>query len=466
MPLVLPTAFLPTRVVKSAEELPVKSEVETLSPTRVKLTVEVDFEELTSSVDAAYRKVAGQIRIPGFRPGKVPPRIVDQRIGRGVVLEEAVNEAIPQFYGQAVEEADVRVLSQPEIEVTNFADGEQLTFTAEVDVRPKIELPELAKLPVTVDDADVKDEDVDAQLKNLADRFATLTTVERPVEAGDFVSIDLALRADGEPIEDGTANGLSYEVGSEGLVEGLDSALVGLSAGESAEFDTALTAPYTATAGRASVTVRSVRTKQLPTLDDSFAQEASEFDTLDELRADLRTRLERVKRLEQGMQARDKVLEVLLSQIEVPLPERTVEAEIEGRREGLQQQLVANGLDLDSYLASQDESIEEHEAHVKVDVERDLRAQFVLDAIVAKEELGIEEAELSEYIVRRASRVGVSPDEYAQQLVRSGTVPLAVADVLRGKALAFVLEQAAVTDTSGQVVDLNRLDQDVAAAQA
>jgi trigger factor len=449
------------------EELPpVKSEVETLSPTRVKLTVEVPFDELTPSVDAAYRKVAGQIRIPGFRPGKVPARIVDQRIGRDVVLDEAVNDAIPQFYGQAVEAADVRVLSQPEIEVTSFADGEQLTFTAEVDVRPAIELPELTKLPVTVDDAEVTEADVDEQVKSLADRFGTLTSVERPVEAGDFVSIDLSLSADGKPIEDGTATGLSYEVGSEGLVDGLDSALLGLSAGESAEFDTTFGGPLASAKGRASVTVRSVRTKQLPTLDDTFAQEASEFDTLDELRTDLRARLERVKRLEQGMQARDNVLEALLGKVEIPLPERTVDDEIRNRRESLEQQLAANGLDLDAYLASQDESLEAHEAHTKVDVERDLRAQFVLDAVVVKEELGIEEAELTEYIVRRASRAGVSPDDYAQQLVRSGTVPLAVADVLRGKALAYVLENAVVTDASGRTVDLNRLEQDVAAGSA
>ncbi|HEY5456681.1 MAG TPA: trigger factor [Acidothermaceae bacterium] len=440
-----------------------KSEVETLSPTRVKLTVEVPFEELTPSVDAAYRKVAGQIRIPGFRPGKVPARIVDQRIGRDVVLDEAVNDAIPAFYGQAVEAADVRVLSQPEIEVTSFADGEQLTFTAEVDVRPAIELPELTNMPVTVDDAEVTEADVDEQVNSLADRFGTLTSVERPVEAGDFVSIDLSLSADGKPVEDGTATGLSYEVGSEGLIDGLDSALLGLSAGESAEFDTALGGPLASAKGRASVTVRSVRTKQLPTLDDTFAQEASEFDTLAELRDDLRSRLERVKRLEQGMQARDNVLEALLGKVEIPLPERTVEDEVRNRRDSLEQQLAANGLDLDAYLASQDETLEAHEAHTKVDVERDLRAQFVLDAVVVKEELGIEEAELTEYIVRRASRAGVSPDAYAQQLVSSGTVPLAVADVLRGKALAYVLENAVVTDASGRTVDLNRLEQDVAA---
>ena len=441
-----------------------KSAVETLSPTRVKLTVEVDFDELGPNLDSAYRKVAGQIRIPGFRPGKVPPRIIDQRIGRGAVLEEAVNEAIPQFYGQAVDEAEVRVLSQPDIEVTHFADGEQLSFTAEVDVRPKIELPELEGLPVTVDDAVVTDADVDEQVNNLADRFATLTTVERPTETGDFVTIDLSLTADGEPVEDGVATGLSYEVGSASLIDGLDSALVGLSAGESAEFDAPLVGAYADKAGRASVTVKAVRVKQLPEINDDFAQEASEFDTLDELRTDLRTRLERVRRLEQGMQARDKVLDSLLSKVEIPLPERVVKAEIDARANNLEQQLQANGLDLETYLESQQETLEEHETHVLADVERDLRAQFVLDAIAAQRELAIEEAELTEYIVRRSGRLGVTPDAYATQLVNTGTVPLAVADVLRGKALGQVLEQAAITDASGREVDLKQLEQDAATA--
>jgi trigger factor len=440
----------------------VKSEVETLSPTRVKLTVEVPFAELQPSVESAYRRVGAQIRIPGFRPGKVPARIVDQRVGRGAVLEEAVSDAIPQFYGEAVEAADVRVLSQPEIEVINFSDGELLTFTAEVDVRPAIALPELTKLPVTVDDADVTDDDIAEQLKVLADRFGTLTTVERPVETGDYVSIDIALTADGEPIDDGSATGLSYEVGSNNLIDGLDSALLGLSASESAQFDTSFGGQMLGKQGRASATVRSVRTKKLPDIDDAFAQEASEFDTLDELRADVRTRLERVKRLEQGMQARDKVLEELLGKIDVPLPERVVDSEVDGRREALDEQLAANGLTLTAYLASQDESVEQHEAHVRVDIERDMRSRFVLDAVATQQELAVAEAELSEYIVRRSSRAGVSPDEYARQLIDSGTVQMAVADVLRAKALAYVLEQAAVTDASGREVDLNRLDTDAA----
>ena len=446
-----------------------KSEVETLSPTRVKLTVEVPFEELAPSVDAAYRKVAGQIRIPGFRPGKVPARIVDQRIGRDVVLDEAVNDAIPQFYGQAVEAADVRVLSQPEIEVTNFADGEQLTFTAEVDVRPAIELPELTNLPVTVDDAEVTDADVDEQLKSLADRFGTLTSVERPVEAGDFVSIDLSLSVDGEAAR----RRHRQRAVVRGRQRGPDrrprlcaARLVGGGVGgvrhrargpwrDGGRRPDARQSRFAACA-RSSCrrsTTPSPRRPASSTPSTNCAPTCAPGSNGS-------------RRLEQGMQARDNVLEALLGKVEIPLPERTVEDEIRNRRDSLEQQLAANGLDLDAYLLSQDETLEAHEAHTKVDVERDLRAQFVLDAVVVQEELGIEEAELTEYIVRRASRAGVSPDDYAQQLVRSGTVPLAVADVLRGKALAYVLENAVVTDASGRTVDLNRLEQDVAAGSS
>ncbi len=441
-----------------------KSAVENLGPTRVKLTVEVGFDELSPSLDSAYRKVAQQIRIPGFRPGKVPPRIIDQRVGRAAVLEEAVNEAIPHFYGQAVDEADVRVLSQPEIEVTNFADGEQLTFTAEVDVRPTIELPDLENPQVGVDDVEVSDDEVEEQLKGLADRFATLSPVERGVEAGDFATIDLAISVDGEELEDGTASGLSYEVGSGDLVDGLDSALVGLSVGESAEFDAPLAGPYQGKTGRATVSVKAVRVKDVPALDDSFAQQASEFDTLEELRGDLRTRLERVRRMEQGLQARERLLENLIGQLDVPLPEAVVQAEVDSRAQSMQRQLAARGEDLAGYLEAQGETLEEHETHTKADAERDLVVQFVLDAVVSKEEIGLEEAELTDYLVRRAARYGISPDEYANQLVRNNSVPMVVADALRGKALALLLERATITDASGRQVDLKRLDEDAEAA--
>ena len=270
-----------------------KSTVENLGPTRVRLAVEVPFDELKPSFDAAYKKIGAQVRIPGFRPGKAPARIIDQRVGRAAVLEEAVNTALPKAYGDAARESGVRVLGQPDIEVTSLDDGKQLAFTAEVDVRPEITLPDLTAVAVTVDDVAVTDDEVDEQLDALRERFATLIGVERPVQSGDYVSIDLVALIDGTEVEGGSASNLSYEVGRADLVDGLDDAIIGTNAGESVTFDTTLrSGDHAGDQAAVTATVNSVKEKELPTVDDEFAQLASEFDTVDELRADLRARFE------------------------------------------------------------------------------------------------------------------------------------------------------------------------------
>jgi trigger factor len=440
----------------------VKTDVETLNPTRVRLTVEVPFEELKPSLDAAYRKVAQQVRIPGFRPGKAPARLIDQRFGRAVVLEEAINDAIPRFYGKAVEEGELRPLGQPEIEVTQLEDGQHLAFTAEVDVRPTIELPDYEGIAVQVDDAEVSDADVDEQLNGLRERFAVLTVVERPAATGDFVTIDLAATVDGEPLEDATASGMSYEVGKANLLDGLDEGVTGLAVGESRTFATTLVGgQHAGKSADVEVTVKAVKNKELPELDDDFAQQASEFDTLEELRTDVRERLTRVRRLQQGAQARDKILEALLDQIEVPLPDKTVEAEVEWREQSLQEQLDAYGLSRDDYLRSEGTTEEDHRTELEADVRRNLKAQFVLDALAAKEEVGVEEADFSSYIMNRAAQAGVSPDVYVQQVMQSqAQVAMMVGEISRGKALARVMESATVTDASGRTVDLQGLRED------
>jgi trigger factor len=435
-----------------------KSAVETLGPTRVKLTVEVPFTELEPAIAAAYRKVAQQVRVKGFRPGKVPPRIVDQYVGRGAVLDEAVNEAVPVLYGEAVREQQVEIMGHPEIEVTQFTDGEELVFTAEVDVRPEIELPDYDGLPVTVDDADFSEAEVDEQLQGLRDRFATLAGVERAAAAGDYVAIDLEATIDGEPVEDATANNLSYEVGSNSLVEGLDDAIVGLSVGESKEFDTQLrSGDEGGQAARASVTVRSVKEKQMPELDDDFAQTASEYDTIEELRADIGERMTRIKTLTQGVQARDKVLEALLERVDVPLPEHTLGDEVAYRKSQLDEQLEAAGLSKEVYAQSEDKTVEQLDSEIETNAADAIRAQFVLDAIARKEELSVEESDLTDQIVRRARQAGIRSDEYAQQVVNSGQLGALMSDILRGKALALVMERAVITDASGNAVDLDAL---------
>ena len=438
-----------------------KTDLETLNPTRVKLTVEVPFEELKPSLDAAYRRIGGQVSIPGFRKGKVPPRVIDQRVGRGAVLEEAVNDALPKLYGQAVEEHDVHVLGQPEVDITTLEDGQVLTFTAEVDVRPEFELPEYDGLAVTVDDAEVTDADVDEQLDGLRERFATLTGVDRPAADGDFISMDLSGAVDGEPVDDLSAKGLSYQVGQGSLLEALDEAVTGLSAGESRDFTTTLVG-----GGRAgqeavvTVEVTAVKERELPELDDDFAQLASEFDTIEELRADVRGRVERMKQLEQGVQARDRVLEALLAAVDIPLPENVIKAEIDSRNHNLAHQLEAAGMTREDFLAAEGQSGEEFDADIDKRTREALTSQFVLDKVVEKEKLSVNEAELTQHILRTASRYGMGPDQFAQQVVQAGQVPMLVTEVVRGKALALVLERAVVTDASGRPVDLEALRED------
>jgi trigger factor len=432
----------------------VKSAVETLNPTRVRLTVEVPFEELKPSLDGAYRRIGQQVQVPGFRRGKVPARLIDQRFGREVVLNEAVTEAVPHFYGQAVNEHQVKALGQPELDVTGFEDGGQLVFTAEVDVRPEIALPDYDGLEVTVDDATVTENDVDEQLANLRERFAVVTGVDRPAQPGDFVSLELTAARDGEVLDDGTASGLQYEVGSGTMLDGLDEAVTGLTAGESATFHSALVGgEHAGQEVDVTVTVSSVKVKELPSLDDEFAQTASEFDTLEELRADVRTRTERVKRLEQGVSARDKVLEAVLAKVEVPLPEALVAAELGWRRESLAEQLQAAGLSREDYLESQGQQAEEFDRDVEARTRDAIKAQFVLDAIAAKEQLSVSEAELTEHLVRRAQRSGLAPEQFAQQLVQGNQVSAVVGEVVRGKALTHLIRHAKITDASGNPVE-------------
>jgi trigger factor len=436
----------------------VKSTVETLSPTRVRLAVEVPFDELKPSLDKAYASIAKQVRVPGFRPGKAPARIIDQRVGRAAVLDEAVQDAVPRAYADAVRENEVRVVGQPEIELTKLDDGDSLAFTAEVDVRPQVTLPSYDGIEVGVDDVTVTDEEIDQQVAGLRERFAVLKAADRPVAEGDYVSIDLRATVDGEEVPGGSTTGLSYEVGSDELMPGLDEALAGASAGDQREFRTELVAgDFAGRTADVAVTVRSVKEKELPELDDEFAQTASEFDTLEELRADVRARLERVKALEQGAQARDAVLEALLSATDVPLPESAVRGEVEWRQHDIGHQLEGAGLRLEDYLSAEGRSREDFDDEVRRNAEAAVKSQLVLDAIADAEELGVSEAELTEHVIAQAQRYNVSPQEFAQQMTQAGNLPALVSDVRRSKALATVLERARITDASGRPVDLEAL---------
>jgi trigger factor len=424
----------------------VKSAVENLTPTRVKLNVEVPFEELKPSIDEAYKTVASQIQVPGFRKGKVPAKLIDQRVGRGYVLETAINDGLNGWYQAAVQESGIHPLSRPEVEITEVPDPSatdgELKFQAEVDVRPEIELPDYAGIKVEVAAAESSDADVDKALDELRGRFGTLKTVERPAADGDFLSIDITATIDGAEVD--SATGLSYQVGAGTMLEGMDEAVTGLSVDEDAIFDTTLVGgDHAGESAQVKVVVKSVKERELPEANDDFAQLASEFDTLAELREDLAKQAADSKVVEQGVEARDKVLDKLVELVEVPVPESVVE-------EQLEQHFKA-----ENSHGEGEHDTEEHRAEVKANTARAFQNEIILDAIAEKEEVGVSQNELIDYIVTTASQYGMDPNQFAQIIDQSGQVPMMVSEVRRRKALAVVLGQAEVTDSEGNKVDLS-----------
>ena len=417
-----------------------KSTVEKLSPTRVKLSIDVEFSELKPHIEGAYKTLSEKINIPGFRKGKVPAAMIDQRVGRGAVLDEAINAALPTFYSQAAKENDVLVIGRPNVDITELKDNEKLSFTVEVDIRPEIALPDFAQIKIEVDDVVVTDSDLDKQIESLQIRFGTLTTVEKTVESGDFVSIDLLATAGGKEIDGGSANEISYEVGSASMIEGLDEALIGLKVSESKSFETALVGMPESQKASVQVTLKAVKKRELPPLDDAFAKLASEFETLAELKADLSNRLQRVKELEQGAQARDLLVEKLTSTVEIPLPAEIIEAE------------VNDHLEKEGRLAD-----DKHRAEVNEEVKATITREFLLDSIVKAEAVSVNESELTEYLVRASSRYGMSPDQFIKEVSQAGQITTMVAEVARAKALAQVLGKVKIVDKSGKQVDIQAL---------
>ena len=417
-----------------------KSAVEKLSPTRVKLSIEVNFEELEPYIAGAYKTLGERINIPGFRKGKIPTAMIDQRIGRPAVLDEAINSGLSPFYSAALKEENVFVIGRPTIEIKELVDREKFSFTAEVDVRPELALPNFSEITLTVDDVVVSDDEVAEQVDALRARFGTLTTVEKVIENGDFVSIDLVATVDGKEVDGGSANDISYEVGTNRMVDGLDEALAGLKAGESKRFDTKLVGQKDDEKGAVDVTVKAVKHRDLPELNDEFAKLASEFETLAELRADIQTRLERVKHLEQGAHARDLLVEKLQAEVEIPLPANVIEDEVNDHleKEGRLEDAV-------------------HRAEVTEEVTKSLTQEILFDSIVQAEQVSVNENELTEYLVRASSRYGMTPDQFIKEVSEAGQITTMVAEVSRAKALAGVLARVKVVTKSGKVVNLEEL---------
>jgi len=419
----------------------VKTTVEKLSPTRVKLSISITPDELKPSITHAYEHIASQVNIPGFRKGKVPPQLIDQRVGREEVLNHAVNDGLDKFYKEAVKEEKIRTLGRPEADVLELPSVKDfsgdLLIAVEVDVRPDFDLPAYEGLTLTVDAVDVSADDVKDELDTLRARFGTLVTVDRPAKKGDFAQLDLVATIGGNEVD--TANSISYEVGSGELIEGIDEALDSLSAGESTTFESELLGGDNAgEKAQISVSLLAVKERELPEADDDFAQISSQFDTIKELKADLKEQIAKSKSFGQGAQARDQIVDELLKSVEIPVPAKLVEDEVHRHLEG------ENRLEDDV-----------HRAEVTESSEKTFRSQILLDSIAEKEEIKVSQDELTQYLIQGAAQYGMEPGEFIQVLDQNGQIPAMIGEVARSKALAVVLDKAKVVDSKGKAVDVS-----------
>ncbi|MEZ2122835.1 MULTISPECIES: trigger factor [unclassified Corynebacterium] len=431
-----------------------KSSVEHLNDTRVKITVEVPFEDLKPEFDQAYKALAQQVSIPGFRKGKAPRQLIEARVGRGPVLEQVVNDMLPSRYGAAVEENDLKVIGQPIVDVTRIEDGEFVEFTAEVDVRPEIALPDFSEISVEVGSLSTDDEAVDAELEKLRERFGSLKSVDRAVAENDFVTIDLSATVDGETIEEATTEGLSHQVGSGELIEGLDETLNGMEVGESREFTTTLLAgDHEGKEALVTVTVSSVKERELPVVDDEFAQLASEFDTVEELRDSLVQRVEESGKAQQAAEIRDEVLKAALEKSEFPLPGSIVDEQVNNQVQQLVSQFGGDEKKLNERLKLEGSSREEFDKDAREQAENAVRTQLFLDVLADKIQPEVSQEEMTEHIIFTAQRYGMDPNQFIQQLQQAGQIGNLFSDVRRGKALAAAICEVKVTDSDGNSVD-------------
>jgi trigger factor len=431
----------------------VKSTVETLSPTRVRLSVEVPFEELAPYINEAYQSVGQQIRVPGFRPGKAPRQVIDQRIGRESVYAQAMDPAVQANLSKAVTENDVNALGRPELtEVKPIEDGKPFEFVVETDVTPEYELPDFSTLKVTVEADDVSEEDIDADLESQRLRFSSLKTVERPAAEGDFVVIDLKATQNGEEVEGGSVSGMSHEVGSGNLLDGLDEALVGMSAGDEKTIQSTLAGEQEGETADVEVRVEQVKERELPELDDEFAEMSSPYDTLEELREATRERLEQQAVAGKASEARAKTLDALLEAVELPLPEKTVEDEIAHTRGHLEEQVTQMAGSFEEYLSAIDKTAEEFDADLRKDVESNLRQSIILGRIAREKEVEVSGELMTSEVVRQAQQRGIPQEQFQQfvdELRGNGGLQQIASQLRQQLALEEVVKEATIVDAKG-----------------
>lgn len=434
-----------------------KTTVDKLSDTRVKLTVNVPFAELDQEIDQAYAAIAQQVSIPGFRKGKAPRQLIDARFGRGPILEQVVNDMLPSRYEQAVKENDLKVIGQPDVDISKIEDKDFVEFTAEVDIRPEFEVPDFSKISVTVPALKADEEDVDKALEELAERFGELKDTKRKMKTGDYAIIDITAEIDGEKIEDASTEGLSYRIGDDDLIKGLDTALRGMKTGEDNEFTSTIqSGEHKDEEANIKVHVQQSKERKLPAMDDEFAQMASEFDTMDELRESTKTQVEENKKAEQAAQIRDEVLKSALSEVEFELPQSVVDEQAHSQLHQILGQLAHDEKALAQLLEAQGTSREEFDKQTREQAEESVRTQLFLDAVAEQEEPEVSQQELTDHILFTAQSYGMDPNQFIQQLQSNGQIANLFSDVRRGKALAAAICRTTVKDEEGNDVDVDQ----------
>ena len=424
-----------------------KTSVETLDPVKVKLTVEVEPKRVKQAFDRAARELAKQVSLPGFRPGKAPRRLLEQRLGAGAIAQTAMEDSLSDYYAEALQAENLEPVAQPEVDVETFTETEGAIFTATVEVRPEVDPPDHSGISVTFPDHEVDEDEVDEQLQSLRERFAEVDEVEREARTGDMVTIDLKVEVEGEPIEDATVEDALYEVGSEGVTPKLDEEVIGKEAGDEFSYEDEMPEGYPEHGGKPAtfhVTIKDVREKSLPDLDDDLATTASAFDTLDELKADIRNSLLR-RRIQEGQhEVRGKIVEAYVARVDVPLPESMVEDEIAGRLQRLEQQAQQYGMTVEDVLGAEGTDRESYEEEQRKQAESGVKAQLVLDALAKKLDLGLDAGDLDQEIMRHAQSNGVPPEQIAQIIQEQGSLPMLIGDIMRRKTIDRIVEEAQV----------------------
>jgi trigger factor len=418
----------------------VKTTVERLTPTRVKLTITVDAAGFKPALEKAYETVSSQVNIPGFRKGKVPATILDQRVGKDAIIAQAVNDGLDDFYREALIQENLKPLSTPQADIKSAPNAQEptneLVVELEVEVRPEFKLPEYKGLKIKVDAVKIAKMDIESELDALRARFGTLKTVDRPAKNGDFTSIDLTAAIGGAEID--TAKDISYEIGSGQLLDGIDEALETLTAGETTTFRSKLVGGDQAgSEAEVTVTLNAVKESELPKADDAFAQLASEFDTIAELKGDIEKKLEQNFVRKQILQARDQIVDQLVEKAKIPVSDEAVKREV------------------DSHLENEGKAMDDpHRVEVIEETEKNFRVQLLLDGVVEAEAIKVEDQELIEYLAMQSRNYGMDPNEFIKQVANAGQVPMFVDELSRRKAVDALVAHAEITDAKGNKVSV------------